>query len=285
MISNMISRKNYLKLRSPEQIREHYEIEKELATKLKNSVYDERKLLYTSVYDELFRRVPHHPQLTRKKSLYNTYKTVNNKLKLFKHFLNREVNFMEIGPGDCALSLRVSKFVKHVWAIDVSKEIIKNISIPLNFTLVVSDGSSIPLDRNSIQIAFSNHLMEHLHPDDAFQQLNNIFKSLVNDGKYICITPNRLSGPHDISRYFDEDATGLHLKEYTVGEITMLFREVGFSKIRFYAGGKGIYIRIPMKIVIMVEKLLLLLPGKFRKLTTQNFLIQAVLGINLVAFK
>ena len=75
--------------------------------------------------------------------------------------------------------------------------------------------------------------MEHLHPDDAVDQLKNIYNALVNGGKYICITPNRLTGPHDISKYFDNVATGFHLKEYTVTELSGLFREVGFSDCSF----------------------------------------------------
>ena len=43
---------------TPEQLKEHYMIEKELAKKLKNSSKKERRYLYSSLYDELFRKVP-----------------------------------------------------------------------------------------------------------------------------------------------------------------------------------------------------------------------------------
>ena len=52
--------------RTPEQIREHYEIEKKLASQLRDATREERRSLYSSLYDELFRRVPSHPQLTDK---------------------------------------------------------------------------------------------------------------------------------------------------------------------------------------------------------------------------
>ena len=51
--------------RTQEQLRQHFEIERELAAKLKNASAAERKSLYNEVYDELFRRVPDHPQLHR----------------------------------------------------------------------------------------------------------------------------------------------------------------------------------------------------------------------------
>ena len=50
--------------RTPEQLRHHYEVERELADRLRSASREERKQLYAGVYDELFRRVPDHPQLT-----------------------------------------------------------------------------------------------------------------------------------------------------------------------------------------------------------------------------
>ena len=73
--------------------------------------------------------------------------------------------------------------------------------------------------------------MEHLHPDDAIVQLTNIKNALTNGGKYICITPNRINGPHDISRYFDKEASGFHLKEYTFTDLNKIFKNIGFSTV------------------------------------------------------
>jgi hypothetical protein len=64
-------------------------------------------------------------------------------------------------------------------------------------------------------VAYSYQLMEHLHPGDALEQLVNIYQALKRDSVYCCVTPNRISGPHDISVYFDTVAQGLHLKEYS----------------------------------------------------------------------
>lgn len=50
--------------RTSAQVREHYEIEKRLGNLLRNSPEMERRFLYKSVYNELFRLVPHHPKLT-----------------------------------------------------------------------------------------------------------------------------------------------------------------------------------------------------------------------------
>lgn len=64
--------------RSLEQIREHYEMEKELANRLRFATKQERRTLYSSLYDQLFTRVPHHPQLTRKSSPSKKSKLLKN---------------------------------------------------------------------------------------------------------------------------------------------------------------------------------------------------------------
>ena len=83
--------------------------------------------------------------------------------------------------------------------------------------VVLSDGVSVEVPAASVTLAYSNQLMEHLHPDDALVQLRNIVRALAPGGLYVR-HPNRLTGPHDISMYFDRVATGFHLKEYTATE-------------------------------------------------------------------
>jgi SAM-dependent methyltransferase len=256
--------------RTLEQIREHYEIEKELADRLRHAPKQERRYLYSSLYDELYRRVPLHPQLTRKSSLTGTTYMVRLQMKFLRSFLNKEITFLEVGPGDCALSFEVSKFVKQVYAVDVSDEITKVSTVPENFQLFLSDGCNVPVSPNSVNLAYSYNLMEHLHPDDAFDQLQHIYNSLIPGGTYICITPNRLTGPHDISRYFDELATGFHMKEYTTLELSSLFRKVGFSRVRAYVGAKGSYIGFPVSPIDLCETLLDKLRYAVRKMIARN---------------
>lgn len=215
--------------RTPAQLWEQYEIEKEIAAKLRNAPKEDRRVLYSKCYEELFQRVPHHSQLTFKASEADRARRIALQLGMLKRFLRPTTTFLEIGAGDCALSLAIAKDVRKVYALDVSSEITRTQSVPPNFELVLSDGTSIPVPRGSIDVAYSNQLMEHLHPDDALQQLTNIYHALAPAGVYICLTPSRLTGPHDISGYFEKVATGLHLKEYTLSELTQMLRQVGFS--------------------------------------------------------
>ncbi len=280
-------KKNLRKIghRTPGQIREHYEIERELANRLRSASKEERHYLYSFLYDELHRRVPHLPQLTRKSSPIETNRAVVAQMKFLKVFLNKDATFLEVGPGDCTLSFEVSKYVKQVYAIDICDTISRSAITPENFSLILSNGGSIPIPDNSVNVAYSNQLMEHLHPDDALDQLRNIYRTLIPGGLYICITPNRLNGPHDISKHFDEIATGLHLKEYTNSELSSLFRDAGFSKIRAYAGTKGKYTSFSLVLPILCEKLLYMLPYALRKQISHSWPIKALLGIRLVGIK
>jgi len=85
--------------RSQEQVRDHYLIEKELADKLRSATRDERSYLYSDLYNELYRRVPSHPQLTRKKSKIESDEVVESQLKLLRRFLGADVSFLDLCGG------------------------------------------------------------------------------------------------------------------------------------------------------------------------------------------
>jgi SAM-dependent methyltransferase len=271
--------------RSAEQVREHYEIEKRLAARLRNSTRGERQSLYTELYEELFKLVPHHPQLTRKTSPEQQQAAVSDKMNLLRLFLDEDTTFLEIGAGDCALSFEVARHAKVVYAIDVSETISDSAEVPDNFSLFISDGINIPVPEASVDVAYSNQLMEHLHEDDALDQLKNIFSALAPRGVYVCLTPNRLNGPHDVSRGFDEQSTGFHLKEYTLTELVHLFRNVGFSKVRTFVRVKGHFFRFPLRLSLLCESLIRRLPvGRQKALARMNF-VRHLISIRLVGVK
>jgi len=248
--------------RNRRQLAEHYEIEKELAGKLKGAQPFERRQSYSTLYDELLKRVPNHPQWTLTVDPEQTQKKVHRQLRVLSRFLTQGSVFLEIGAGDCTLAIEVARRTRKVYALDVSTSLSEKLCFPGNFELIISDGVSIPVPENSISIAYSYQCMEHLHPEDAVEQLRNIYKALAPGGHYLCITPNRLAGPHDISKYFDEIASGFHLKEYTAAELVELFRSVGFSKVRPFVGGRGSMRWVPIR---TYETILSRLPYSVRR--------------------
>ena len=269
--------------RSDDEITRHYLIEKELASRLRTATKEERRHLYTEVYDELFRRVPNHPQLLVKPE--QRADAVRERLALLQTFLKPTSTYLELGPGACSLAIEVANRVRKVYAVDVSGEITKAIELPPNLELIISDGSSVPVPENSVDIAYSDQLMEHLHPDDAADQLQNIYRALAPGGVYICITPNRLSGPHDISGYFDEVPTGFHLKEYSAGDLAQMFHTAGFRKVEMLAGARGFHLNSPVQLVSALESLLAKLPRRLGRTIARGLPLKLILGIKVVGTK
>jgi SAM-dependent methyltransferase len=270
--------------RTLEQIKEHYEIETKLAKKLRNSAPEERLRLYSSVYEELFRLLPHHPRSVIALSDNDTASKVSFQMRNICRFLKETSVFLEIGAGDCALASEVAKLVNKVYALDITEANVRK-AMPGNLQFVLSGGCSIPIEENSVNVAYSYQMMEHLHPDDALDQLENIYRVLAPGGIYICDTPNRLSGPHDISRHFDRVATGFHLKEYTITELSNLFRMVGFSKARIHIRITQFHAFLPTLPGVLCEMALEKLPYALRKKLSSIWPISLLLGIRLIATK
>jgi SAM-dependent methyltransferase len=264
-------------------LKEHYLIECELAQRLRTAPREERRRLYSELYDELFRRVPNHPQLTIKVSPETSQSRIKLQMDLLGRFVQSDSSFLEVGPGDCALCFHIARQVRFVHGVDVSDEVTKCDRPPANFALSLSNGTSIPVAPGTIDLAYSNQLMEHLHPDDALEQLQNIYAALAPNGRYICITPSRLTGPHDVSRQFDTEPRGFHLKEYSTHELSALLEQVGFSKLRAAIGGKGTFWLVPVWLVTPFERALELLPRALRRPIARR--LNFLLGARLVATK
>ncbi len=135
----------------------------------------------------------------------------------------------------------------------------------------------------SVDVAYSNQLMEHLHPDDAAEQLREIFKALAPGGTYLCFTPNSMTGPHDVSRSFDRVATGLHLHECTVTELNRMLKDVGFrhTQVMLPRGG----VTVPTGAVVALESAVGALPGDLSRKVAFSRAMRGFLGIRIVAKK
>ncbi|MGP1372623.1 MAG: class I SAM-dependent methyltransferase [Almyronema sp.] len=258
--------------RSFAQLEAHYLLEKSLAHRLKSSSREERlnQQLYPKLYDELFQEISHHTQLSRLASQRTDY-LINQRAKFLSRFLQPESTFLEIGCGRGHLTAKIAETVEKVYAVDVSAALTQSLTWPANVELIISNGVTIPVPNASVDVAYSHQLMEHLHPDDAIEQLQAIYQALKPGGVYVCVTPNRLCGPHDISKYFDQVATGFHLKEYTVSELYRLFQQAGFAQMsldKIYQ--QSHILRLPLTPVLLSffqlsEFMLEKLPFKWRR--------------------
>lgn len=236
--------------------------------------------MYAAVYDELFRRVDAHPQLHQ-----SAAPTAAVELSLIARYLEPDTAFVEIGAGDCRLALAVAERVGHVYAIEVSAEITAGVPQKENLDLIVTDGLSLPLPSAVAALAFSNQVFEHLHPDDARLHLQEVHRVLAPGGRYVCVTPNRLTGPHDISAYFDEVATGFHLREYTAAELADLMRSAGFARAEAWASRRGLQLRLPWLLIRAVEGLVGRLPQRARRRLGTTLPFRVALGCHVIGVK
>lgn len=270
---------------TPEQRREHYEIERELAARLRNAPRAERLPLYSALYDEFFRRVPHQSQLARKVDPRLNARFVRLQMRILRPYFPEGGTFLEVGPGDCSLSFAAAERAGTVVAVDVSAEITRQASVPGNFRLALSDGLNIPVEPGTADLAYSTDVVEHLHPEDAPEHFRNVHAALKPGSAYVCVTPNALCGPWDISRGFDKVPTGFHLKEYRVHELADLFRKAGFRKIRIIAGAIGWYVTLPLWPSLLLDRLVGLAPDGIRGALARLFGPLGLKYIRMVARK
>ena len=239
----------------------------------------DRSQLYLRAYDELYRDFPHlqsEPTQRRRKAEKNA--------ALLRRFADGGTAFLEIGSGRGDLAIRMAGYCRTVDAIDATANGLSD-PTPANLTFQVGDGSALPYADGSFDLAFSDQLLEHLHPDDARLHLEEVRRVLRAGGRYLCLTPNRLNGPHDVSKFFETEPRGLHLKEYSREELGRLFLEAGFSDCHFFVSLSQRRIQIPGFAVTAVESLLGALPRRSQRLVGRNLPIRPLLGAAVAGIK
>ena len=140
---------------------------------------------------------------------------------------------------------------------------------PGNFGLVIYDGFAFPLRANSFDLAFSDQLVEHLHPDDVESHFRAVADTLTLGGTYVFRTPHRFTGPHDISRHFTTgEAEGFHLKEWTYRELVTTLGRCGYSHLEAIWNARGISLHVSIRLASALETVLGLLPRRLRRVVS-----------------
>lgn len=271
-----------------DRVHDQCAFEMRLAGQLRAAGPQERTRLYGQVYDEYAERFPEHlPKDSRDAERIARYET-----SFLRRFLAPSTTMVEIGPGRCHLAFAIAPLVARIYGVDVSAEGAGTAETPPNFEFRSTDGVHMPFDGDSIDLVVSNQLMEHLHPDDAFDQLREVHRVLRKGGSYICVTPSRVNGPHDCSAYFDDlpcpvqagdyQAVGLHMKEYATRELVTLFKGAGFRRVQTWIGARGRYVALPPPAISSVEAILRVIPPNRRK---RSSLLSVILGNRVRATK
>ena len=242
----------------PSQDLQHdFELERRLAAKLRSATPAERQGLYAAVYDEFAResRGAMDGKLDPR--------DIARQVRIVTHFLPAGQRYLEIGAGACGVAAQIALSAASAQAVEVSAAAVTSAD---GVEVILTDGAAIPVPSGSIDLAFSNQVLEHLHPDDAAEHAAEVRRCLGPGGVYLCITPNRLTGPHDVSRHFSTAPEGLHLREYAIRDQRDLLLGVGFRDVRVAVvlGGEVLAVG-PGRAYILLESPLARLPASTRR--------------------
>jgi ubiquinone/menaquinone biosynthesis C-methylase UbiE len=265
--------------RPPERLIAHYELERRLADRLRAASREERSRLYSEVYSELFESLPDHPQKT---AVGLRPDRIAKQVRFLKPLMGHGDVYLEIGCGDALLPFALSGIAREALGLDVTDALVNFAAAPANFRFVKTEGVGMPLAENSVDLAHSDQLMEHLHFEDAEDQLREIHRVLRPGGHYVCTTPSVVTGPHDISVLFDEVATGMHMREYDYRSLRDLVLRAGFRRVEFPLVVAGYRLATPpCRLLLGIELALQRLPARLRR----NRLAGVLMGITAIATK
>lgn len=272
-------RKSLPKNLNYEQAKNQYLAEKAIAKRLMESNREQRKIIYATMYDEVLSKMPDHPRLTHNYSLKRTAKANKQKYSILRGLLNKSTEFLEFAPGDCGFVFDLARHIKFAYGIDISDQHNSEDEVPDNFKMITYDGYNLnEIESDSIDIIFSDQLIEHLHPEDTILHFELVHRILKKGGKYAFRMPHALTGPHDISKHFSDTPECFHLKEWTYTEMNEMLSDLKFSKFitryQRYATGYN----MPYKYFEVCENILQNIPKKNIRLVTK-FLLPSLCGM------
>ncbi len=206
-----------------------FEVERQLRRRILSSSRENRCLVVDQVYHELFARCPHHGRLTETAEV--RIRQGRMKARLILPLLKPKTEILEVGCGTGSVLTALMEMGYKCAGIEASREML-DICTKQGLEVAFGTADHIEFPANSFDFVFSQEVLEHLQPEDVPRHFSEAFRVLRPNGILAVETPNRRTGPQDVSRGFTRVAQGLHLKEWGVSELVCLFRDSGFANIR-----------------------------------------------------
>lgn len=213
----------------------HWELEQELTRDLLASTPTNRWDTFERCYSRLYRELEWLNRLVGE--------SAPKKLQKYFRKWQRAIgappqDIYEIGSGKGALITFLAQQGFTCTATEVTRERGEKCCAGATPNLVWSVSDGVHLDKfepaERYNVALSDQVFEHLHPEDIAEHLRSVYRILKARGRYILSTPHRLCGPHDVSRVFKCDVPrGMHLKEYTYREVVAALKRAGFTRCSY----------------------------------------------------
>ncbi len=275
----------YCDKRSAKRLIAHYLVERRLADVLRNATKQERRSgAYNRLYDTLLTEIYDHPRTTTAHAPAPNY--ASRQAKMMLPDLNARDVFLDLGGGDCGVALAIAPHVAQSFVVDVSDQLVPANVTATNFRFVKNAGADIPLPDASVSFAYSNQVTEHLVSEDAQEQARELFRILKPGGRYLCRTPSAVTGPHDISMYFDDVARGTHMKEYTYASLRHLLTGAGFVRPRIVIAPRAYRLfSLPYTLARAIETVFAAVPRSLHTRIARSKPARALLGITMMVEK
>lgn len=158
----------------------------------------------------------------------------------FQH--NKNIDILEVGAGSGKLIADLGKHgYKNIEGMEMSVAALreayvnihgvfdKDVIYPMSF---LDFKKKFPDRRYDVVV--HAHLIEHIPPHQTDGFLQTVHETLKPGGWMVVITPSRLSGPHDVTRYFrpgGSEPEGFHLWEFTLHDLEDVLTRNGFGRL------------------------------------------------------
>lgn len=241
--------------------------EKALRERILASAREERPNVITAGYDELFSSFPDHTVFAG--SQEGRARIGRLSAGMIAPLLPVKARVLEVGCGRGDTIHALSAMGFSCWGIEISETMVNMANELGGATVVQGTADRLNFQDGFFDCVFSQEMIEHLHPDDSKIHIQDAFRVLRSNGIFSIETPNRTTGPQDVSRGVGSEAQGLHLKEYSVAELIQLLHENGFIKIRSLLAPQvlarrlriiHLMTRVPAEVKMVQDALLNLIP-------------------------
>lgn len=147
----------------------------------------------------------------------------------------------EVGFGSGLLLRAAGEAGNRVAGLEVAPQLLQSACQILPSTshdgLLLGDFRTVDLSNHigRYSLVYWNDVFEHIPVDEISDYLTRIRSLLAPGGKLLTITPNWHMRPSDVTCGFmppRSEATGFHLKEYTLGEVRQMLLGAGFSRVQ-----------------------------------------------------
>jgi SAM-dependent methyltransferase len=237
-------------------MKKQHALEMEYAKRLRSSTHAERRTLYEEAYSAVSESaLAEMPGEIEKRTAGTSPRLVNLVIRRCRP----TDRVLEVGCGRGYTCLKLAPHVRSLVGLDISRRALEETRGLLEANTVgnvsLVNGSADELTRHFPPRTFdkvvSIDVYEHLVPEDAKTHLSQVYTVLKPKGRLIVVTPNRLTGPHDITRKLfpgHKEPLGFHLNETTCAELVRQLKQAGFVKFSSVLPLSSV-LRVPLDII------------------------------------